>query len=257
VAERRFDPKEVKRILRRAEELRSPSASAAANSPTLRQLQEAASELGLSSELVARAAAELDDETDAGGFWAKFWGGPVAVQRSAMANGALPADSRPAILEKIRQSTGRLGEGSSLDRAFEFHSGNAETGETFHVMIAPDGDRSRVTVRASFQHVLASYLCVMFPFVPLMLFLKRIEHGTIPAAQAQIGVLGLCIACVLCFMTARGMVVRRVRRGRRQVDQLVQDLTSEIERRSVEEPRIALLPEHALSERLEINPGRA
>src|SRR5262245_59327354 len=61
---RRYDEKETRKILRRAGEIQSATIGGSADGVSLDELQRAAAAAGFDPELIAQAAAEIDNPSD-------------------------------------------------------------------------------------------------------------------------------------------------------------------------------------------------
>lgn len=124
MAERRYDEDEVARILELATETRSaaPVRADPGRGMTLAELQEIAEEVGISGDLVARAAARLDAGAPAGR------GGPLGVPVRVWRTVELPrplTDSEwERLVVRLRRVFGARGSVESVGSLREWRNGN-------------------------------------------------------------------------------------------------------------------------------------
>lgn len=143
---RRYDEKEVTRLLRRASEIQR--ASPTAPNPTgmsLRELEEIAREAGLDVASLREAARELD----AGGRTQKEWGRRLAGAATAtILDCTIPrvasADELESLLPLIESAANISGHPSSLRNTLSWYSADSNSGRKFQI---------RVTVRSDTTHV--------------------------------------------------------------------------------------------------------
>jgi hypothetical protein len=114
--------------------------------PTLGQLQEAASELGLDPMLVEAAAREVTAPGRAG-FWVRMLGGPWSAEADHVVEGMVTASDWPLLLDEIRAASGRMGDPKMVGDALEWHSLSPDI---IHLTATPSGGRTRVRLSAQF-----------------------------------------------------------------------------------------------------------
>jgi hypothetical protein len=142
---RKFTEKEAGAILRRATELQAEEASAPVGDGTsLAQLQQAAAELGIKSELIARAAADIASGKKSPSA-SSFWGSPRKIEVERMVGYPITEESWPVILEQMRSVSGRVGDSRVIGKSLEWTSNSPDT---IHVTVLPQGEHSRVKVTA-------------------------------------------------------------------------------------------------------------
>jgi hypothetical protein len=141
--QRKFTEKETGAILRRAAELQAEEEGVSSgDGASLAQLQQAAAELGIKPEIIAKAAADI-----AGGrispTTSSFWGSPRKIEMERIVGYPITEESWPAILEQIRSVSGRVGDSRTIGKSLEWTSSSPET---LHVTILPQGEHSRIKV---------------------------------------------------------------------------------------------------------------
>lgn len=182
---RTYSDKEVSAILRRAAELQSKEENhIAGDGTTLAQLQQSAKELGLSPHVIARAAEEADTGGTAG---AANWilGAPLSVEVERVVNHSIAPENWPALLYEIRRITGRVGDARTVGSAFEWTS---DSPDLIHVSLAPQGDRSRVSVKARFGEWAAACFTISGSLALIAgVGLAAVHHLLAPAGEAVFG----------------------------------------------------------------------
>lgn len=135
---RRYDEKEVSRLLERASELqRSQPAVADPSGLTLAELEEIALEAGLDPEYLRRAAHELDrPEVAGGGVGASLAGAPTRV----LLERTLPVEVSPAVFDQlvpiIQIAADAPGQASQVGRSLTWHSQNPSNPRTLQILVS-------------------------------------------------------------------------------------------------------------------------
>jgi len=161
MADRRYDEKEVSSLIKRAAQLQAEASEYGPDQPTLNQVQQAASELGIRPEFLDQAAAELSVGRKKKG----FLGGQVRTRRSVTVPGRMTAERWPMALERLREETGRVGTPSQVGDAFEWIS---KQPDGLHVSIVPDGLNTRVSILSEISEWAGLYIVFpMFLAMPL------------------------------------------------------------------------------------------
>jgi hypothetical protein len=145
MSERRFSDRDMNAIIQRAAALQQEASSDKASGPTLDQIQQAASELGISPEMVARAADEISSSPPDVGL--SRFGSPTAAVYSRSAEGVLQEHELPGLLKEIRRLTGRVGYPRSMGDSFEWQSNQPDG---LHISLTPRNGKTLIDVRASF-----------------------------------------------------------------------------------------------------------
>ncbi|MBT8338049.1 MAG: hypothetical protein KJO11_15780 [Gemmatimonadetes bacterium] len=142
---RRYDEKEVSRLLERASELqRSRPTAPDPTGLTLAELQEIAAEAGLDPEHLQRAAVELDrPEVAGGGVGASLAGAPTRV----LLERTLPVEVSPAVFDQlvpiIQIAADAPGQASQVGRSLTWHSQNPSNPRTLQILVSvQDGHTS-------------------------------------------------------------------------------------------------------------------
>jgi hypothetical protein len=218
--ERRLQPGEARRILRRAIDLadRDPSTSAALRPLTLDELARTAEELGLPASAVAEAAGEDADDAPGGspgGERSIFLGAPTRVVREIEVAGEPSDADREDLVEEIREVVGETGSVESVGKTmvWKIDPGYQGRGRDFSVRLRSRDGRTRVVVEERLgRQALALFLGLglgggigplggyiaavaklgavglVFPLVwiPLLLVLARTIYGAIAARRERL-----------------------------------------------------------------------
>jgi hypothetical protein len=115
---RRFDDREVALILKTAAELQvaDGGGSAARGGLSLAELEQIAGEAGIDPALVRRAAQRVTARPVAANN--PWLGGPTTIVVERVVEGTLADDGNEAVLAAIRETSGELGEVSTIGRLF-------------------------------------------------------------------------------------------------------------------------------------------
>jgi hypothetical protein len=209
MADRRFDEKEVGALLKRAAELQAGVGDSGPDLPTLSQVQQAASELGIRPEFLEQAAAELSHRPPRTG----IFDGSIRTRRSVTIPGRMTSDRWPMALDQMRVELGRVGTPGQVGEAFEW------TTDGFHVSLVPDGPNTRVSIQSEITPALGLYL-----FLPLMLGIALISG--IESALGLVAVI-LGVPCLALALIGGRYGISRVSGQRAaQIDQVIQIVES-------------------------------
>ncbi len=141
MSERRYDEREVARILEGAASQERALVRANPQGLTLAELEQAAAEAGLDPAMVRQSAAALDAPRDA----------KVVVVERVIPAGALPPTA--ALLAAVRAAVGPGGVGSAAEGGETFAWRGQLDGQQAEVTVAPTGGRSVVRVRVALDAV--------------------------------------------------------------------------------------------------------
>lgn len=204
MAERRFSDRDMKAIIQRAAALQAETPTERASGATLDQIQEAAAELGISPEMVARAADEITNNPVERSV--SFLGAPTSAEYCRSAEGELHESDIPAVIKEIRRLTGRVGDPKSVGSSLEWVSNQPDG---LLVSVSPHNGRTLIDVRANLGNWVG--MCVALPF-SLSLVL-----GFAAIGELGIEVGGVMLAAILytCFLASR-YTFARISSGKRQ-----------------------------------------
>jgi hypothetical protein len=211
MADRRFDEREVGALIRRAAELKAVASEGGGDDATLSQIRQAASELGIESEYIERAAAEMGNRGKGHG----IWGGSVSVRQSVTVAGRITADRWPILLQQVRDMTGRVGTPRSVGDGFEWVSLQPDG---IHVSVIPDGEKSRISIHSNIGNWLA--LSIILPLAGSLL-IGAAAAGILGWAGAGVGVF-----VALCTLLASRAWFARIAKSR---DELIAKLFAQLE----------------------------
>lgn len=144
-ASRRYDDREVSRILERAAELQR--AEPTAGDPeglTLAELAEIAREAGIDPELLRRAASELQEHTPMASLGARLAGAPFAIIIERTVEGELQSDRFDALIPRIQQATKGQGTASAVGRTLTWSSQTSDNTTSQQVLISSGEGRTLI-----------------------------------------------------------------------------------------------------------------
>lgn len=147
---RRYNEKEVGRLLKRASELQRSSPTAPnPNGLTLMELEDIAKEAGLDVAMLRTAARELDTFGTPAGFGEKLAGAPlrIVIERVLPFEAAEPGFGVIAGIETAFGGPGQLGQ---VARTFTWHASRPNSGRTQQVRISIRDGQTFVRVEESF-----------------------------------------------------------------------------------------------------------
>lgn len=147
--EKRYSDEEVQEIMARLTELQIKTTLAESGSgagTTFQQLQQAAAEMGLNTDLLKQAVTDVSSPLDSpsGSF---LWGGPWKFEYDRVVTGRVTSENWPALVEDLRAQTRRIGTPKDSGMLFEWLSNQPDP---LHVSISPGGGDTRVRVVARF-----------------------------------------------------------------------------------------------------------
>lgn len=141
---RRYDEKETRKILRRAGEIQSATVGGSSDGVSLDELQRAAAAAGFDPELIAQAAAEIDNSSE-GGSWTGSKG-RVHLERSI--EGEPTEDTWLQMVTRLRKTFGKPGEVGRLGTSYEWSLEN-DNG-TVHFSAIPRDGRTALRLSTEF-----------------------------------------------------------------------------------------------------------
>jgi hypothetical protein len=147
---RRFDEREIARILERAAELqhRQPLEPTAATGLTLTELEQVAAEAGIDARHVRAAAAALDQEAPVAG---ALLGAPVRIELERTVDREVRPDAYGALANVIRETLASPGYASTLGKSFEWASANPQ--RVLRVTITPRAGLTTLRIEERFGNL--------------------------------------------------------------------------------------------------------
>lgn len=240
--EPRFTDKQVREVLARVAERQTSLGADDDAGIGLRQLEQAAAELGLDPALV-RQEAQAVAARPSPGRSSTLLGGPWSVDSDRIVPGRVTAENWPGIVEDIRAKTGRVGVAKQAGALFEWTS---EHPDGIHLSFSPSGDGTRVRLTARFGNapILAYALSVMFGLLGAVMALVALSKSGVPALPGVLIGLGLPLSA---FLAARFGFAPFAKKRNRQMAGLAAFLEERLER----EVAVEATPARSLEERLD------
>lgn len=148
---RRYNEKEVSRLLKRASELQrsSPSTPNPAGL-TLRELEDIAREAGLDPVLLRQAAVELDSRNVGSGTAARWLGGPVRLTIERTIEGEVDENVFFNIILLFENAFGGPGQVGYVGRTFSWTSTRPNSGRTQQVRISSRDGQTSIRIEENF-----------------------------------------------------------------------------------------------------------
>ena len=224
---RRFDEREIARILERAAELqhRAPLEPTEATGLTLTELEQVAAEAGIDPRHVRAAATALEQDAPVAG---ALLGAPVRIELERTVDREVQPAAYEALASVIRETLASPGYPSTLGKSFEWSSANPQ--RALRVTITPRAGRTTVRIEERFGNLVGALFGGIVGGVGGGGGGAAI--GVIGGALGEIG-LGLAaagLAVVGSFLLARtifrSVARRRVRQLHRLLDALSQQLAA-------------------------------
>ncbi len=223
--DRRYDEKEVSRLLRRASELqRESGAGSAAGGLTLRELEEIATEAGIDAASLRRAADELDERRKEGGGAARvFAGGPLRI----LLERTLPFEAAIAALDglvpMIEMGADVPGEASRAGGNLTWRSDDNRTPRRVRVAVSVRAGSTVVRIEESFGIMTGVlYALVGGPVAGVGFGIGAgLYHAfLLPALVAAVPLAGTALVAV----AIRSGLRRSIRRRRGLLERLLEDI---------------------------------
>ncbi len=231
MAERRFSDRDINAIIKRAGELQLGASSDKSTGATLEQIQQAAAELGITPDMVAKAAQDVDSGYAADATLL-FLGGPIRADFSRVAKGAILEQDVPGILKEIRRVSGRVGFPKSIGNALEWQSNQPDG---LHVVLTPEKDHTTIDVRAAFGAWTG--LCIALPMtMACALGAFCLGEGG-PVVGAAVG-LSLLIGS---FLLGRSLYAGVSQKAHAQAAKIAECLVEYVEREAKDRPRVEVV----------------
>jgi len=194
---RGYDEKEIGELIQRATELHESSSGLSGESSrklSLDEIEHIATELGISSEHLQAAAAELENRKNTDRQF-NFWGGPFVVSESRVVNGDLTEEQWEDIIFELRRFSGRTGTITELGRTRQWsHTvGEDEEGIRFtrtQATIRTRRDHTSIEVQKRFGIVGALYPLVFIASTLLALAVTNAYPTPLASFLSVAGILG-------------------------------------------------------------------
>lgn len=220
MADRRYSDDEISAIFRRATEVqqRTPQALPPSEGMSLAELQSIGREAGISPELVAQAARELDQPATPR--VSKFLGIPTGVARTVQLERRLSDDEWDALVVKLRETFQARGT-ITVQGAFRtWSNGN------LHVLVEPSGEgqivRFRTTHGGSRGLMVAGMMMLMLTAVAFGVAASSGHPETLDNAINNVS--SFLVIGVGLFAVGTLPLPRWLRTRRRQMDELAERL---------------------------------
>jgi len=159
---RRYDDREVARILKRATEIRTETRTLARvgeeDGLTLRELEEIAAEAGIDVSHLRQAAVELDVGRTEGGWGERLTGAPYTLVQEVEVEVELDEDGFQAVLSEIQATLKEHGHPSLLGRTLTWKNEVQKGGgRSTMVTVASRTGRTTVRVEENLQQVAGGF----------------------------------------------------------------------------------------------------
>jgi hypothetical protein len=224
---RRYDEKEIARILERATELQhhTPLDPAETAGMTLAELEQVAREAGIDPQHVRAAAAALDREAPVAGGLALL-GAPLRVELERTVEGEVASGADEALGSVIRETLAAPGFAAAVGTSLEWQSGNPQ--RPVRVTVTPRAGRTVIRIEERFGNLAGG------------LFGGIVGGAGGGGGGAAIGVIGGALGAlgpalaaaglifIGSFLLARAIFRAVVRRRVRQLSRLLDALTEQV-----------------------------
>ena len=192
MAERQFSEREVSEIIQQATALQLEVAEPQ-NGATLEQIQRATSELGISPEHVRRAALQIESRNNGNGF--QFFGVPLNIQISLIADGVLTAEDSTELIRLIRSRTGFVGSAKQVGALLEWSS---KAQYPIHMAFESRDGRTYIDVNARYDSY--ALLLVLLPMV-----ISCVVWLVPTAMLGGMGIFLWCLAQLVTYLLGRSL----------------------------------------------------
>jgi hypothetical protein len=211
---RRFNEKEVARIIKRASELQEEEAPAeSSNGMSLAELEQVAREAGLDPALVRRAATDLDtrvsDQQPS-----RLVGAPTTLRLERTIDGELPPEEFESMVLQIQRAVGQVGTATTIGRTFQWTAYGVDrrrvSTRTVQLTVTPRDGRTTIRI----EEPLGQLAGGLFGGVTAGLggMLSSVAYGVgMTADSASLAVALIASALGGTFLLARTIFGRMVR----------------------------------------------
>lgn len=209
---RRFDEREVARIIERATEIeRGGLDTVQGRGLTLAELSEVAREAGIDPAVIRRAASDVELESRARTPASRLAGGPLSWRFERILEGELPVDRYEDVVALLQRTTGDRGEATLRDQGIIWRTG--ESGELSRrlVLVRVADGRTSITWEEKLTNLAAALFGGLGGGVGVGLGVG----ASAPLWAAGVTVLGIGAPIVIaggCFFLARSAYGRSSRR---------------------------------------------
>jgi hypothetical protein len=230
VPSRRFNDKEVARIIKRASELQEEEAPTDSTTGlSLAELEQVAKEAGLDPALVRRAAADLDTRvTDQQP--SMLVGAPTTLRLERTIDGEVPADEYEAIVAEIQRTLDAVGTGATLGRSLSWTLSPASrrrSARSVQVTITPRGGRTTIRIEehmgALAGGIFGGAAGIGGGFTGPAI---GVGMGALHSGVAAVGMVGVVVSGV--YLLARTIYGRVTRRRGEQLQALMSRLAAHV-----------------------------
>ena len=205
-------------IIKRAAALQMESSPEKSAGATIEQIQEAAAELGISPEMVERAADDILASQNQPGF--SLLGSPRKAEFSRAATGVILEQDLPSLLKEIRRITGRVGNPRTVGNSLEWQSNQPDI---LHVTLTPRNGKTLIDVQSDFSN----WIGVAFA-LPLSLSLA-LGFGLLGELGPEVGGILLIVLQLIVFFANRSVFAWITRTKRNKARELASQLAEYVE----------------------------
>jgi hypothetical protein len=229
---RLYDEKEVTRLLKRATELQREESRylAPAGGLSLGELESIAGEAGIDPRYLRRAAAEMDDGGGASTLGARLAGEQTTLSREMVVPGELPEFGFERVVAVIQQVSREHGQPSLLGRSLTWQGETANKTRSLQVVVSVRRGETLIRIEERLQQLAGAVFGVSMGAVGSTV-------GMAVGLPVALQVLGSGVLAVgfpvgtmaLCFLGAREIFRRLVRRRRNVIADLTDQVAREVE----------------------------
>ena len=186
---RRYNDKEVARIIKQASELQQSDAPGeSASGLSLAELEQIAREAGIDPAMVRRAAVDLDAQVSVGRP-SRFLGAPSSLALERTIDGEVSPDEYDALVAEIQRAVGGMGSASLLGRSLQWTSAGGGrhrvSTRTVQVTVAPKNGRTTIRIEEPVGQLAGGLF---------LSFMGGIGMGLMPLVGGGGGYLGMSVA---------------------------------------------------------------
>lgn len=151
---RRYDEKEIGRILERATELQGAEpTSPAAGGLTLPELEEVAAEAGIDVRHVRRAAHELATSPGTSTAWTRLLGAELAVVRETVLPGEVSERRFEDLVSVLHNTVRDPGQPSLLGRTLSWQGGSSDSSRKLRIVVSSRDGHTSVRVEENLSQL--------------------------------------------------------------------------------------------------------
>lgn len=154
---RRYDDKEIARLLKRATELQAREPQhLERDGLTLKELEGVAREAGIDPDLLRRAASELDQEPASGGLGPMLAGEQTSLVIERAFDGELDHAGLESLVPYVNLAADLTGSISSVGRTLNFSGGGQQSTRSIQVIISSRDGQTRIRIEERYGQLLGA-----------------------------------------------------------------------------------------------------